>query len=115
MPFAFAEVPMKTFLDFVWDMVLDFAMQFAAVAAIAVVLCGLWLTVTSGRLKTGTKTFVVLTISEGLACFVGWLSWQSYRADNLFGAVVGGIVAAAMALGFLIFAVCGHKRDWKQE
>ena len=106
---------MKAFLGFLWDVLLDFAMQFAAVAAIAVAICGLWLTVTSGRLKTGTKTLVVLAISEGLACFVGWLSWQSYRADNLFGAVVGGIVAAAMALGFLVFAVYGHKRNWKQE
>ena len=55
MPFVFAEVPMKAFLNFVWDMFLGFAVQFAAIAAIAV------------------------------------------------------------ALGFLVLAVYGHKRNWKQE
>lgn len=99
----------------VWDAVTETLMTFGALLVIAVVICGLWLTVSSNRIKTGVKTTVYLVVAELLACFVGWLGWNCWQADNLVGTVACGIVAAAMAVGFLIIAIYGHKRNWKQE
>ena len=102
-------------MESIFELLMEAAMEIAAVVAIAVVIGGHLLLFASKRINKGTKTLVYL-ISSGLLCsFIGWMSWQSYRTNNMFGAVVGGIVTVEIAVVFLFSAVYGHKGEWKQE
>ena len=103
---------MMEVLKLIWDMILETVVEFVIVAVVAVALTVVWLIVSSRHMKTGIKTFTFLAASELIACFIGWLSWQCYRMNNLGGAVVIAIVAAGLAVGFLAAGIYGHKKKW---
>ena len=72
-------------------------------------------TIENPKVKTWFKTTVYLLIAEGVAILIGIASVSMYRNGNPSGAIVGGLIALALGIGFLIGAIYGHKRDWKQD
>ena len=73
------------------------------------------LTVENPKAKTWTKTVCFLLLAEGFAGVMVWLSVEAYLEGNVSGSIGVGIIAAAWAVGTLIGAVYGHKRNWKQD
>lgn len=65
------------------------------------------------KIKTKTVYFVVL--SEAVAAVFAFLSWRVFQQGNTSGAIAGWIISGALAIGFLIGAIYGHKKDWKQD
>lgn len=106
---------MTELLMHIWSMLLETAVEFLVILIIAVAVCMLWLTVSSKRLKTVTKTAVYFLASALLTCFVSWLSRNCAQAENVAGAIACGITAAAMGVIFLVTGIHGHKNGWKQN
>ena len=73
------------------------------------------LTVENPKAKTWTKTVCFLLLAEGFAGAMVWLSVEACLEGNVSGGIVVGIIAAAWAVGSLVGAVYGHKRNWKQD
>ncbi len=72
------------------------------------------LTVKNPKVKTWTKTVVFLLFAEAIAGFVAWMSVKTYLNGNASGGIGCGVMAAILGIGFVIGAVYGHKRNWKQ-
>ena len=72
------------------------------------------LTVENPKAKTWTKTVCFLLLAEGFAGAMVWLSVEACLEGNVSGGIVVGIIAA-WAVGSLVGAVYGHKRNWKQD
>lgn len=73
------------------------------------------LTVENPKVKTWIKTAVFLIFSEAVAGFVLWLSFAVPVEAGPVGVMVCRVIGIGLGAGFLIAAIHGHKRDWKQK
>ena len=65
------------------------------------------------KVRTWTITVFVLLVGVML---VGLLLWDTLGGwDNLTpaGKIVMGVVTGVFAVGFLIFIICKHRKNWK--
>lgn len=91
-------------------------MDFIGELIFEIILEGIFgLTVNNPKVKTWVKTAVFLILSEAVAGLFLWLSFAAPAEAGPVGDVVCRVVAIALGVGFLIAAVYGHKRDWKQN
>lgn len=97
------------------EMLRDIAMEIAVCIGLVTFGCVFTLVFSSRRIKTGVKTLVFLLSSETVAGLLCWLSLTTYRSGNTAGGIVCLAVTAALAVGFLIGAVYGHRKGWKQD
>lgn len=67
------------------------------------------------KTKTGVKTLIFLLLSETVAGLLCWLSWSTYRSGNTVGGIVLLSVCVMLAIVFLLGAVYGHRKEWKQN
>lgn len=72
-------------------------------------------TIENPKVKTWFKTVMFLLVAEGVAAVCGMASVSAYRNGNMSGAIICGMIALALGIGFLIGAIYGHKKNWKQE
>ena len=90
-------------MDFIFELIFELVLE------------GIFgLTIHNPKVKTWVKTLVFLVISELLPALLLWISF-SVPADEPGGDLVVRIISVALAIGFLIAAIYGHRRDWKQE
>jgi fucose permease len=91
---------------------MDFLMEFI----FEVVLEGIFeLTVKNPKVKLWVRTAVFLLIAELFPVVIGIAAVSMYRNGNTSGGIVGIIICTALAIGFLIGGIYGHKRNWKQD
>ena len=91
---------------------MDFLMEFI----FEVVLEGIFeLTVKNPKVKLWVRTAVFLLIAEAVPVVLGIAAVSMYRNGNTSGGIVGIIICTALAIGFLIGGIYGHKRNWKQD
>lgn len=91
-------------------------MEFICELIFEIILEGFFgLTVENPKAKTWTKTVIFLLFAEGMSAFLIWIGTKTYLDGNTSGGVVCIIISVAMAIGFLIGAIYGHKRNWKQD
>ncbi len=90
---------------------MDFLMEFI----FEVVLEGICeLTVRNPKVKLWVRTAVFLLIAEAVPVVIGIAAASMYRNGNTSGGIVVIIICTALAIGFLIGGVYGHKRKWEQ-
>lgn len=72
------------------------------------------LTIKNPRVKTWIKTTVYPLLAEGVCALLGIACVSMYRGGNTSGGIGCGILAALLAIGFLLCGIYGHKKNWKQ-
>ena len=74
------------------------------------------LTIENQKVKTWVKTAVFVVLSQVVAGFAWFLALSVPPVDgNAGGNYICGAIALALTVGFLLAAVDGHNRDWKQQ
>lgn len=87
-------------------------MDFIAELICEVILEGIFaVTVENPRVKTWIKTTVFLVFSQLFTGLFIWMTVDAWRDQNN-GWIIVGIIAAIWAIGTIIGAVRGHKRNW---
>ncbi len=91
-------------MDFVFELIFE------------IVLEGIFgLTIHNPKAKAWVKTLVFVLITQLLAGFFAFLALSIPPQDgNISCNLICGAAALALSVGFLIMAVYGHRRDWKQ-
>ena len=90
-------------------------MEFLFELIFEIILEGIFgLTVKNPKVKTWVKTLVFLLLTESMAGFFLWVSYKAPAAEP-GGDIVCRVIAMALGTGFLIAAIYGHKRGWKQD
>lgn len=91
-------------------------MEFLCEIIFEVILEGIFgLTVGNPKVKTWAKTAFFVLFCTAFSLFIAWMGWTHYQNGNRSGGIVCLVLAAAMEVGFLLLAVYGHKRGWKQK
>jgi hypothetical protein len=96
---------------------MDLFVEFAAEVVLELVLEGIFgLTIENPKVKTWVKTTVFVVFSQAVAGFVWFLAWNVPAENGDYrGNYVCGAMALVLTLGFLLGAIRGHKRNWKQD
>ena len=90
-------------------------MEFLFELIFEIILEGIFgLTVKNPKVKTWVKTLVFLLLGEAVAGLFLWISYVAPEAEP-GGDIVCRVIAIAVGVGFLIAAIYGHKRGWKQD
>ena len=91
-------------MDFLYELIFEVILE-----------CVFGATIENPKVKTWFKTTMYLLLAEGAAILIGIASVSMYRTGNISYAIVCGVIALALGIGFLIGGIYGHKRDWKQD
>ena len=72
------------------------------------------LTIENPQVKIRVKTGIFVVFSQLVAGVILWMGIKTCLNGNIAGGIVVCVISAALSIGFLIGAVSGHKRGWKQ-
>ncbi len=97
-----------------WEKVQQVGGEILAFIGFGILAVAVELVMTS-KIKVWKKTTFFLIIAESLAAFFAFLAWNTWDNGDTLAAIVVGVIAALLAVGFCIGGIYGHRKGWKQH